>query len=369
MSFFDKYLRIFDDIAGAFARWILGGVLTAIDHAYTKTPAILTGQPIRGPETVGFVLAPRFSMLAFACAVEPLRVANRLAQCDLYRWETISLAGEPVIASNGMSVAADRSTRERVDYARVAVCAGFEPEALYDIRIAKWLRNFDRTGVPLGAIDTGSFVLAYAGLLNNYRATTHWESLESLRSQFPKICIVPELFVVDRSRFTCAGGTAALDMMLHVVGLQHGHRLAAAVAEQFIHTRMRESREHQRMGTRERQGIHDSWLVKAIELMEGNLEEPLSMPHLCAAAGVSQRRCERGFQLQMRLSPRRYYLNLRLQRARALLQYTNLAVVDSAVACGFRSVAQFSRAYKAWAGVAPSADRRRMHQGIPPALS
>ncbi len=330
---------------------------------------ILTAGPVYGPETLGFVLAPRFSLLAFVCAVEPLRVANRLAQRELYRWETISLDGQPVVASNGMSILAERSLRETVDYTLILVCAGFGPEALYDGRLVKWLRTRDRAGVPLGAIDTGSFVLAHAGLLNDRRATTHWESLECFRSQFPHVTVAPGLFVVDRSRFTCAGGTAALDMMLHVVRLRHGHRLAAAVAEQFIHTRMRESIEHQRMGARERQGINDSWLVKIIELMEGNLEEPLSIGQLCHAAGVSQRRCERAFRLQLQMSPRRYYLDLRLQRARSFLQYTNLPVCEAAIACGFRGMPHFTRSYKAWAGKPPTVDRQLMHHGIAPALT
>lgn len=334
-----------------------------------RAPALLTTHPVLKPETIGFLLAPRFSMLAFTCAVEPLRVANRLAQCELYQWQTISVEGLPVAASNRMSVIADRSISDQVDYARVAVCAGFEPETLYDARVAAWLRQIARAGVALGAIDTGSFVLAYAGLLDGYRAATHWESLEGLRSQYPKVAIAPDLFAVDRGRFTCAGGTAALDMMLHVVRLSHGHRLAAAVAEQFIHTRMREAREHQRMGPRERQGLHEAWLATMIETMEANLEEPLSIRELCASAGVTQRRCERGFRRQLRMSARRYYLNLRLQRARTFLQYTNLPVLDAAVACGFRSVAHFSRSYKAWSGAPPSADRASMHQGVPPILS
>ncbi len=334
-----------------------------------REPAVLTTHPVAKPETIGLLLAPRFSMLAFTCAVEPLRVANRLAQCELYQWQTISLEGLPVVASNRMSVVADRSIGERVDYARVAVCAGFEPESLYDERVASWLRNLARAGVALGAIDTGSFVLAYAGLLDGYRAATHWESLEGLRSQYPKVAITPDLFVVDRGRFTCAGGTAALDMMLHVLRLSHGHRLAAAVAEQFIYTRVREPREHQRMGTGERQALNVAWLAKIVETMEANLEEPLSLRELCAAAGVTARRCERGFKRQLRMSARRYYLNLRLQRARTFLQYTSLPVLDAAVACGFRNVAHFSRAYKLWAGVPPSADRRRMQQGVRPILS
>jgi len=330
---------------------------------------VLTQRPVHAPDTLGFLLAPRFSLLAFVCAVEPLRVANRLAQRELYRWETISVDGAPVMASNRMAVVADQSIRDRSAYAKVMVCAGFEPEALYDASVTKWLRARDRAGTPIGAIDTGSFILAYAGLLDGYRACTHWESLESLQSQFPSVITDPGLFVVDRLRYTCAGGTAALDMMLHVVSVQHGHRLAAAVAEQFIHARMREPKEHQRMDPRERQGLSDPSLVRIIELMESRLEEPASIQDLCSTVRISRRQLEREFQRQLNISPQRYYLNLRLQRARTLLQYTKLSIVEVAVATGFRSSAQFCRSYKLWAAVTPTKDRHDIHQGIEPALS
>jgi transcriptional regulator GlxA family with amidase domain len=330
---------------------------------------VLTQQPVPAPDTLGFLLAPRFSLLAFVCAVEPLRVANRLAQRELYRWKTISIDGAPVMASNRMAVVADQSIRETNAYAKVLVCAGFEPETLYDASVVRWLRARDRAGTPVGAIDTGSFILAYAGLLDGYRACTHWESLESLQSQFPSVIIDPGLFVVDRLRYTCAGGTAALDMMLHLISVQHGHRLAAAVAEQFIHARMREPKEHQRMEPRERQGLSDPSLVRIIELMEARLEEPTSIQTLCATVHISRRQLEREFQRQLNISPQRYYLNLRLQRARTLLQYTKLSVVEVAVATGFHSSAQFCRSYKSWSGVTPTSDRHDIHQGIEPALS
>jgi transcriptional regulator GlxA family with amidase domain len=325
--------------------------------------------PGRTPETVGFVLAPKFSLLAVACAIEPLRVANRMARCELYRWEMISLDGKAVVASNGTPMRAVRSIREPANYALVVVCAGFDPESLYDARLAERLRVLDRAGVPIGAIDTGAFVLAHCDMLNGYRATAHWESLECFQSEFSRVLAAPELYVIDRSRFTCAGGTAALDMMLHLVRLRHGHRLAAAVAEQFIHTRIREPKEHQRMRARERQAVNDPWLVKIIDLMEANLEEPLPVRELCRAVGIHQRRCERAFRQNFRMSARRYYLNLRLQRARSFLQYTNLRICDAAVACGFHGAPHFSRCYKAWAGRTPLIDRRLMHAGLTPALA
>ena len=314
------------------------------------------------PETLGFLLLPKFSMMAFVSAVEPLRVANRLAGAELYRWEIVSLDGTSIVASNGMALVADRQLaqfgRGPSRYRTVVVGAGFEPEQGYDRRIRDWLRRLDRNGVELGAMDTGSFVLARAGLLDGYRATTHWEVLNSFREQFPKVEAEGGLFAIDRNRLTCAGGTAALDMMLHVISRRHGHRLATAVSEQFIHARIRDPQDRQRMEPAARQGVSHAGLGRAIALMDKNLEEPLDAGRMARAAGLSQRQLERLFRLHLNTTPQRYYLDLRLQRARALLQYSEMPVVEVAVACGFGSAAHFSRSYHAWAGRSPRAERR-----------
>lgn len=313
------------------------------------------------PETLAFLLLPKFSMMAFVSAIEPLRVANRLAGAELYRWEIVSPDGSTIAASNGMALVADRSLaqlmRAGARYGMVVVCAGFEPERGYDRRIRDALRRLDRSGVELGAMDTGSFVLARAGLLDGYRATTHWESLDSFREQFPRVEVDAGLFAIDRNRLTCAGGTAALDMMLHVISRRHGHRLASAVSEQFIHARIRDPQDRQRMEPAARQGVAHAGLGRAIALMEKNLEEPLGAERMARAAGLSQRQLERLFRRHLKTTPQRYYLDLRLERARALLQYSEMPVVEVAVACGFGSAAHFSRSYRAWAGRAPSGER------------
>ena len=326
------------------------------------TPAIET------PQTLGFLLLPQFSMMAFVSAVEPLRVANRLAGRLLYRWEIVSRDGQSVEASNGMALVADRAIDTAPIYAMAITCAGFDPDEHYDRRIKSWLSKLNSAGSDLGAMDTGSFILARAGLLDGYRATTHWESLDSFRESFPKVEVENALFIIDRNRLTCAGGTAALDMMLHLISVQHGHRLATAVSEQFIHARIRDPQDRQRMEPRVRQGISHSGLARAIALMESNLEDPLDAERLADAAGLSLRQLERLFRRHFKMTPRRYYLDLRLQRARALLQYTDLPVVEIAVACGFGSAAHFSRSYHAWTGKAPSGERRRVEAGIMPAL-
>ncbi|MGH6932565.1 MAG: GlxA family transcriptional regulator [Dongiaceae bacterium] len=319
-------------------------------------------------QTIGFLLLPRFSMMAFVSAVEPLRVANRLGERSLYRWEILAMAGKTVDASNGMSLLADGTVPAKSRYAALVVCAGFEPERHYSRKLADWLHRLDRLGVRIGAMDTGSFLVARAGLLNGYRATTHWESLDGFRERFPKVEVESGVYVIDRNRFTCAGGTAALDMMLHFITVQHGHRLAAAVSEQFIHARIRDPQDRQRMELSARQGISNASLTQAIAIMEGNLEEIVTSRAICIAAGVSQRQLERMFRRHLGMTPWQYYLQLRWQRARALLQYSDLPVVEIAIACGFGSAAHFSRSYKGWAGHAPSAERTRQEAGITPSL-
>ncbi len=320
------------------------------------------------PEVIGFLLVPRFSMMAFVSALEPLRVANRLAQRTLYQWEILSQDGGPVAASSDLTLLADRAMADATQHDRLVVAASFAPEAAFDRATALWLKRQDRAGVALGAIDTGSFLLAWSGLLDGYRATTHWESLDSFAEQFPRVDVGTGLFIIDRARFTCAGGTAALDMMLHLIRLRHGQQLAAAVSDQFIHAKIRDPQERQRMEPDAREGISRPGFARAIELMETHLEDVLSIDALCAASGISRRQLERLFQRHFRLSPQRYYLDLRLQRARALLQYTDLSVVEITVACGFGAAAHFSRAYRAWAGRPPTAERAARGRQIVPSL-
>jgi AraC family carnitine catabolism transcriptional activator len=329
----------------------------------------MTGQaPRGGAETIGFLLVPKFSMMAFVSALEPLRVANRLAQRPLYRWDIISPDGAPVAASNNLTLLADRAMAGAGPYEKLVVVASFEPEAAYDGAIAQWLKRQDRAGTAMGSIDTGSFLLGWAGLLDGHRATTHWESLDSFAEQFPKVEVGSGLFIIDRARFTCAGGTAALDMMLHLIRLRHGQSLAAAVSDQFIHAKIRDPQERQRMEPEAREGISRPGFARAIELMETHLEDVLAIDALCEQASLSRRQLERLFQRHFRLSPQRYYLDLRLQRARALLQYTDMPVVEVAVACGFGAAAHFSRAYRAWAGQPPSAVRTGRPAHIAPSL-
>jgi AraC family carnitine catabolism transcriptional activator len=316
-------------------------------------------------ETIGFLLVPLYSMMAFVSALEPLRVANRLSQQALYAWEIVSRDGGPVAASNGLSLLADRAMDEAsTRFSKLVVSASFAPEAGYDPATGRWLRALDHAGVALGGMDTGVFFLAWAGLLDGYRATTHWESLPSFSESFPRVETGAGLFIIDRNRFTCAGGTAALDMMLHLIRMRHGQTLAAAVSDQFIHAKIREPQERQRIAGQAPEYMPMSATARAIALMETHLEDVLDIDALAHTAGVSRRQLERLFARQFRLSPQRYYLDLRLQRARALLQYSGMSVTEVGLACGFAAAAHFSRAYSRWAGHPPAAERGRAKEGL-----
>ena len=241
--------------------------------------------PSKLPQQIGFLLLPNFSMIAFASAVEALRLANRTSGRALYAWTLVTRDGEPVTASNGIVFHADASTENAPAVEMLMVCSGIGGHLYNDKTVFSWLRRLDRKGTNIGALCTGSHVLARAGLLEGYRCTIHWENITGFIEEFPGIEITNELFEIDRNRFTCSGGTAALDMMLNLIGRQHGHELAAAVSEQFIHERIRDQHDHQRMALTARLGVRHPKLIQVIKLMEQHLEEPLDRAALAARYG------------------------------------------------------------------------------------
>lgn len=309
------------------------------------------------PVQIGFFLVPKFSMMAFSSAVEPLRVANLISGRELFRWRVFSRDGKPVEASNGMAVLAEGSIADHPRLSTLFVCASHEPLASIDRAMGAWFRRLAIAGTTLGALDTGAWLLAQAGLLDGYRATVHWEWRDAFAEDFPEVDCRTSLFETDRGRLTCAGGTAALDMMLHLIGLRFGHTLAVDISEQFIHERIRPAEDAQRMALGRRLGVIDPKLEAVIMAMEENLEEPLPSLSLARTAGISERQLERLFRRAMGCTPNRYYLDLRLRRARILLGQTRMPVMEVALACGFATPAHFSRAYKRHFGHAPRAER------------
>jgi AraC family carnitine catabolism transcriptional activator len=314
-------------------------------------------RPYGETQEIGFLLLPKFSLLAFASAIEPLRVANLLSGRRLYDWHLISPDGQPVPAANAMLSLVDHSLDSAPSLPAVVVTASYDHGAAITPAVLAWLRRATAFGTALGSIDTGAFALGAAGVLDGYRATTHWEELEAFTERFPRIEVQQDLFTVDRDRFTSAGGTAGLDMMLNLIRSQHGQDLAAACADTFVYARIRDARDSQRMPLRQRLATSNPKLIRAVEAMEQALEEPVTTQAIAEQAGASLRELERMFRRWLQITPGGYYRRLRLERARALLQQTDQPIIDIATACGFASAAHFSRSYRQRFGRAPSADR------------
>ncbi len=310
-----------------------------------------------GPEPIGFLLAPKFSMMAFLSAVEPLRISNRLAARELFAWRAFSFDGAPVDASNGMRLIVEGSTASIAGIPTVLVCAGFEPERYATGPVLNGLRKLARSGVVLGALDTGTLILARANLLGDAAVTMHWEAVPAFREAFPQIRVTDALYHVDGGRITCAGGTAAMDLMLDMIASKHGETLALAMSEQLIHERIRNRADHQRMTGTRRPGPRNARVAKIISLMERHLDDPLGRDQLAAAGGISIRQLERLFRAHVGVTPANHYLDLRLTRARHLLRQTDMSVIEVATAAGFTSGSVLSRAYRTRFGVPPSSDR------------
>jgi AraC family carnitine catabolism transcriptional activator len=302
------------------------------------------------------VLIPQFAVMALASAIEPLRIANRYLQTP-YTWRLLSLDGKPVVDDNGISIQPHASI-DAVDTLGTAIlCADIQPERHYSRELRRWLHRLDAAGTSLGALDTGCFLLARAGLLDGRRVTMHWEVVEAFRERFPKTVVAQTLFEVGPRRLTCAGGTAAIDMMLSAIALDHGAELANRVAEHCLHDRIRPGDAAQRMALATRSRIHHPALAGAMQLLEDTPERAIGVPELAAHARLSTRQLLRLFAQIVGEGPARYHRRVRLEHARSLLRYTAISVTEASVAVGFESLAHFCRAYRQQYGQAPGIDR------------
>ncbi|MDB5506298.1 MAG: transcriptional regulator, AraC family [Devosia sp.] len=310
------------------------------------------------PQRIAFMLTEQFSMIAFTAAIEPLRLANRAAGATLYAWQLYSADGISAEASNGVRVNVDLAFGKARSIDAVVVCSGVDVQTFDHRTLAAVLRRLTKFGAAAGAVCTGAYVLAKAGLLDGYRSTIHWENRPGMQADFPELEIVEDLFEIDRDRFTCAGGVAAADMMLSLIRRDHGPAIAAAVTDQLIHHRIREASERQRIELRTRLGIADPKLRKVVALMQRSLERPLTMPDLAASVAISTRQLERLFWTHLGYPPSRHYLKLRLEHASQLLRQTTMPILEIAMASGFNSASYFSQSYGEYFGNSPTTERK-----------
>jgi AraC family transcriptional regulator, glycine betaine-responsive activator len=314
-------------------------------------------KPKQLPQHVALILVPEFTMMPVTSAIEPLRTANRVSNKSIYKWTLHSIDGQPVTASNGLVTMVNGDLESIPADAAIMVCSGLNVQHNTDKRLLSWLRKTSRRGINIGAVCTGAHILAEAGLLDGYKCTIHWENIPGFSEAFPDIEATGGLFEIDDDRFTSAGGTTALDMMLSLISSQHGQELAAQVAEAVLHAPIRHHSENQRLSLPARIGARHPKLIAIIEKMEENLEDPLSPSLLAKQAGLSTRQLERLFRRYLDRSPKRYYLELRLKKARSLLLQTDMSVINVALASGFSSPSHFSKCYRGFYGRTPYRER------------
>lgn len=305
------------------------------------------------PRLLGLLLVDGFALMSYAALLEPFRAANSLAGETLYSWTHVAVAGGGAAASNGATLLCERRVGEALDCDRLFVFAGGDPAAFDDAATFAWLRREARRGAAVGGVSGGPYLLARAGLLAGRRATIHWEHAEAFREDFPDLVLDGGLYVLDRGRMTCAGGTAGLDLALELIATDHGRALAERVGEWFIRTEPRRGEGPQRPGLRERYAVRHAGLLRALETMEARIEAPCPREALAAAAGMSVRQLERLFRAHLGRTIAQVYLQVRLEHARRLLRATSLSVMDVATACGFASSSHFARVFRSAFGVPP----------------
>ena len=319
-----------------------------------------TKQPMKaadweGPRRYVFLLIPGFSMLGFTCALEALTLANRHPDDrEYYKWLLVSADGQPAAAWNGVTIEVDDGLIELHRDDTLVVCAGEDVTAGSTRPVLDWLRRQTRKGLSFGALSSGAYTLALAGLIGGKRVTTHWEYNTALTEILPQITLEETIYSVDGRVFTCAGGASSMDLMLHMIQADYGQEIADWVAEQMVYSAPRDQSQSQRIALQSRLALRDRKLALAIELMRANAEDPLAPDALARAVGVSTRQLERLFRRHLNTSPAKHYLSIRLERARNLLRQTGLSISEVSVLCGFVSTSHFSRSYKATYGISPS---------------
>lgn len=291
--------------------------------------------------------------------VDSLRAANRLSERQLYEWEYFAPDEKPVAASCGITVPTHPLAQAR-NLETLVIVAPNTAQHFEDEATLKRLREMDRQEVNLGSASSGSFVLARAGLLDDCRCTIHWENIPVFKELYPQLDVAFTLYEINPRRFTCSGGTAALDMMLKLIENQYGRTLAQQISQQFQHDRIRTEIDSQQMADRIDLAMNAPKLIDVINLMENNIEFPLSLPAIAEKCNLSLRQIERLFHKYRGVTPSQYYLSLRLTHAKQLLLNTNRSVIDISIATGFETQSYFTACYRKHFGSSPRNHRSQV---------
>lgn len=310
-----------------------------------------------GTQHFVFLLLEDHTHLTLSCAIEPLRIANVISGKSLYSWSYASIDGNSSTASNGSITLVQHRIDNIPKCDRLFVLPGNSVTKQFTPSLLSALRKARAFGVQIGALDTGAWILAEATFLNGMQASIHWEFYDGFQEKFPKVTMVSNVFVADEKHVTASGGTATADLMLHLIEQDHGHDLSVGTSEMMVYSGVRESTVDQKISLQSRRGVRNPCVLKAIEIMRNSIENPIACEDIAADVGVSLRHLQRLFTKYFNTSPSRYYVELRLERARKLILQTEMSVLEISYACGFQSAGYFARLYKKLYGTSPSIQR------------
>ncbi|MEO1108912.1 MAG: GlxA family transcriptional regulator [Pseudomonadota bacterium] len=315
---------------------------------------------MRQTRHITFILVEEFSHLAFSCAVEPLRIANWVSEEQLYDWSMISEEGERAVCSNGLVTLVHGGLDDIAKTDQLFVLSGIHMRNHVTRPLLATLRRERAQGTSIGALCSGAWVLAKAGFLDGMQAAIHWEYHDAFMEAFPEVNLVRSVFVADEKHITASGGTATADLMLHLIERDHGAELAVAVADQMVYNAVRNATAKQRVSLQSRNGMRNAHLARSIEIMRDSIETPVSPSEIAERLGISTRQLERLFGKYLNTSPKKYLMEMRLERAQKLLLQTEASITEVAFACGFENPGHFSRVYRSSFGVTPHSQRNKL---------
>ena len=311
------------------------------------------------PYRVGVLLIDNFAMMSYASTVEPMRAANLLSEQELYKIEHLCSNDGFATSSSGIKLDASIALKDAINLDILFVIAGGNPFTFADDKVSAALRKVSARGVILGGVSAGPCILAMTGVMSDRRMTVHWEHAQSLIERIPKLLLAKSLYVIDRDRITCAGGTAPLDMMHALITKHYGSIFARKVSDWFMHTEVRPAGGQQRSGLVERYNTTNASVIKTIEVMENHLADPLKLNQLAKSCELSSRQLNRLFTDQIGLSTMQFYLELRLNQARTLCEQSTLSITEISVASGFSSLSHFSTKFSDHFKLTPSEIRSK----------
>lgn len=300
-----------------------------------------------------FLLTPGYSAMTFSMAMETFNVANRMAGRELFPTVVCAEGGVPVRDSLGAEFPIDHGLEDVRRDDTLILVSGANVRKACTPAVLHWVRKGARQGCAIGGLSTGVWIMAKAGLMDGLSATLHWEHRTSFAEEFPDVILDEYTYVVDNRRYSTAGGTSVIDLLLSLISKAEGTELANLVADQLMYTNIRVLQHSARVQVAERIGMRHPKLSEILALMETNLEEPLRPGDLARTVNISTRQLERLFRRYLSSTPKKYYTDLRLQRAQHLLLQTNMSVTEVAVASGFNAASHFSRLFRQRYGMSP----------------